>query len=254
MSVKTRMGTSSMGRTIDMPRRLHQRIERLTTATAGTPDWAFIAFGSPEARCLGAASRFHQYKAGNVCILRISDETNDEREANISILQDLCRPVGNIFDCPMKHEDPLFGIDTLLGILDHAKAGATVTIDISTFPRNALLIVLRALSKIKPSLTLRLVYTEPGAYKMASGPVSYGLSRIEVVPTYSAPYNADQELVLVIFLGFERDRVLGLWQCVAPHKTIVVIADPPYRPEWTGVSEHINAALLAGLPESNVHL
>jgi hypothetical protein len=183
----------------------------------------------------------------------VADEENADREANIAELHRSCGPVGKIVDCPTEHADPLLGIDRILASVASAKPGAVVTVDISTFPRNSLLLVLRALHGVNPALQLRLVYTEPGTYNVPSAPTSSGLCTIEVVPTYSAPYKADEELVLVIFLGFERDRVLGLWQSIAPHKTIVVIGDPPYRTEWTGVSEHINAALLAGLSDDSVY-
>ena len=58
-----------------------------------------------------------------------------------------------------------------------------------------------------------------------------------MVPTFVAPYVASQELVLIIFLGYERDRTLGIGQGIEPHRTIAVVARPAYHPEWEGLTE-----------------
>ena len=226
----------------------------VTIDRPGIADRALVVFASPEPRCLGAAQRFRDYQAEVVCLLRIEDEENAERAENIRQLQRLCAPCGQVVECPMRHGDPVYGIETVLHtIASHGQAGGTVSVDISTFPRNALLLTLRALMDLVSPDSIRLVYTEPAGYDLAARePLSYGLQRIATIPTFSARYKAEEELVLIVFLGFERDRVLGLWQCVAPHRTVVVIGEPPYKPEWQGVSEHINAAILAGLPDTNI--
>lgn len=231
-----------------------QTLDIVGCGQVGKPDRAFVAFASPEPRCLGAANRFSDYRAGIFCLLRIEDEDNQDRANNVRILHDRFTACGKVVDCPMRHSDPIFGISGLLSaIIASEPADGVVSLDVSTFPRNSLLLVLRALANVVAPERIRLLYTEPSGYNLQSyEPLSYGLRRIAAVPTFSAPYRAEEELVLVMFLGFERDRVLGLWQCVAPHRTIAVIGEPPYRSEWRGVSEYINAAILAGLPENCV--
>ena len=231
-----------------------ESVAAICSCCEGKPDRAFICFASPEPRCLGAAQRFHEYRAGVLCIMRVTDEENPARECNVGKLHEYCAACGPVVECPTRHGDPLAGLSMLLdAVTSSGEEEGTVTVDISTFPRNSLLLTLRALMNVVPPRDLRLVYTEPGEYNLqAHLPLSYGLRQIAAVPTFAAPYRAEEELVLVIFLGFERDRVLGLWQSVAPHRTYVVIADPPYRAEWQGISEHINAAILAGLPTENV--
>ena len=83
--------------------------------------------------------------------------------------------------------------------------------------------------------------------------MSYGVRRVAVVPTFTASYRANQDLVLVMFLGYERDRTLGMWQSIEPNRTVAVIARPAYQPEWEGKVETLNTELLAGLDESSIH-
>ena len=187
-------------------------------------------------------------------MLRIEDEENTDRAKNVAELHALLSFCGRLVDCPMRHSDPIFGMQTVLdAIASTERQDGIVSVDISTFPRNSLLLTLRALMNVVAPACIRLVYTEPTGYNLTTcQPLSYGLKRIAAVPTFSAPYQAEEELVLILFLGFERDRVLGLWQCVAPHRTYAIIGAPPYKPEWRGISEYINAAILAGLPDSNI--
>jgi len=227
----------------------------LQTEQFGRPDGAFLVFASPEARCLGIATRFSNYAANAIYILTIGDEVNPQREANIKELRRLCKPVGEIVECPVRHSDPIFGIGELVrSLLASSPSGSSITVDLSTFPKDALLLTLRAVERARPECRLRLVYTEPGNYdEDLIHPITYGLRRVGVVPTFSAPYRSQEELVLVIFLGFETDRVLGLWQTIEPHRTIAIIGHPAYNPCWEGVSERLNAALLAGLEPGDIH-
>ncbi len=213
------------------------------------PDVAFVVFASPEDRCLGAARRFASYRARTACILRITDEECPERERNLDELVSLCTWDEGPVVCPTTHADPLAGLNVLAQAVRAAnRGGGRVTVDISTFPKISLLLTLKALQRLGSDLHFRLLYTEPGKYKDdLREPLSYGLRRVTVVPTFAAPYVASQELTLVMFLGYERDRALGLWQSVEPHRTLAVIGRPAYHPEWEGVSERLNAALLAGV-------
>ena len=231
------------------------KMMEIGTSCEGQRDNAFVIFASPEKRCLGTVTRLSGYAADRSIVLHIVDEENREREANRKKIKRILSGGSTCVDQPMQHSDPLSGISDLAGkIAEVHTPGGWVTIDISTFPRNSLLLTLRAIDALDPRPKVRLLYTEPATYEgPISKPISSGLCQIGVIPTFSAPYIADQELVLIVFLGFERDRVLGLWQSIEPHKTIAAIGYPPYKAAWKGVSEHLNAALLAGVPEGSVY-
>jgi len=232
-----------------------QKVTELGTTLPERTDGAFIVFASPETRCLGSSRLFKGYKAEVVCVLVIADEPNNARTKNVQQLRDQCKDAGPMEEITVQHADVVFGIDKLIQVVRQSVGkGAPVTVDISTFPKNSLLVALRAIDRIDTVSRVRLVYTEPGSYRTPlDQPLSYGLRNVEVVPTYVAPYQANEELVLVMFLGYERDRAIGMWQRIQPHQTVLAIAHPPYHPEWKGTAETLNAQLLAAFAEDDVH-
>ena len=46
-----------------------------------------------------------------------------------------------------------------------------------------------------------------------------------------------RDTMLVLFLGYEGRRAQALWSHLDPNLTIVVIPDPPMKPEWKGRTE-----------------
>ena len=230
------------------------QIDTLQAYCTDAPDSCLIIFSSPEARCLGIAQRLEKYDVEEVCIIRIVDEESPAREKNIRELRSLCEGVAPVAECQFKHSDPIYGLDRLTSIVLRPSARSrVVSVDISTFPRKALLLTLRALERSGFPIHFRILYSEPGEYSATvERPLSYGLKQVRVVPTFVAPYAAKGEHVLIVFLGFERDRALGLWQSIEPHKTIAVVGRPAYRHEWEGIAEALNAPLLRGLEDTNV--
>jgi len=218
-------------------------------------DRAFVCFASPERRSLGALLCSKNYRAKQVYVIGITDEPNDDRDANIREAHRLGKLIGDICDVPAAHSDPLLGLDILSrGIRDSVTASGVVTIDISTFPKNSLLITLKALELIEPVQTIRVLYTEPESYSTTQQQShAFGLRRTGIIPTFSAPYRADRELILIMQLGYEGDRALGVWQRIQPHRTIVAIARPAYRPDWENFTERLNAPLLAALQKTDIH-
>lgn len=100
---------------------------------------------------------------------------------------------------------------------------------------------------------IRALYTEPERYDLGKRDgQSFGLKRTKVVPTFTAPLRPREELVLIVLLGYEGDRAVSLWQRMQPHRTIAAIGRPPYRPEWEGDCERINAPLLATLEQKDI--
>jgi hypothetical protein len=228
-----------------------RQIESLTYLDGHDSEAAFVVFASPEKRCLGAARLMRDYRPDTVCLLEITDEENKLRDDNIRELKALFGFTAHLQEVPMRHSDPILGMEGIVKAIRRVTdPSSPVTIDISTFPRDALLLTLRALSLMEQPRTIRLIYTEPARYIITQ--LRAGLRQVKTVPTYVAPYHADREIRLIIFLGFERDRALGLWESVEPHETIAIIGRPAYHDEWAGEAERINAALLSRLPASNI--
>src|ERR1700694_4294609 len=221
----------------------------------GEKDRAFICFGSPELRSLGALSLSSDYQAGVVCIIGITDEPNADRDANLKKARRLGKKVGKVFDIPAVHVDPLIGLDRLASIIGESDSkSGVITVDISTFPKNSLLLTLKSLELIHGVQLIRVIYTEPKSYSTSPQQGhAFGLRRTRVVPTFSAPFRANRELVLVMLLGYEGDRALGIWQRIQPHRTIVALGRPAYRSEWENFAERINAPLLSTLHSGDIH-
>jgi hypothetical protein len=224
----------------------------IEVSSEGTTEGALIIFASPEDRCLGVSRALSGYRAKNVLSIEVCDEPSLERTTNIHEISNLCKGVGRLHHVPFKHSDPIFGLRRAAEILQTLKgAPFDVTVDISTFPRNALLLFLRLVESCSAGGRVRLLYTEPARYSEPTR-AAFGLNRIAAIPTFVAPFRPSGEFALVVLLGFEGDRALGVWQAVEPHRTIAVIPSPAYRPEWEGVSERLNAALLAPLEEESI--
>lgn len=238
-----------------MRRQPQSNVIPLTPEQGGLEERAFISFASPEPRCLGALAHLRGYKAVVVCLLSVEDERNEERESNIVKFRRAAAGIGAIVDVPARHDDPIVGLDKLARTLREASTNSgAVTIDISTFPKNALLLTLRAIELVHEVTSVRVIYTEPETYCAGDHQgLGFGLKRTRVVPTFSAPFRPNQELILMMLLGYEGDRAVGMWQRIQPHRTIAAIGRPSYRPEWEGLAERINAPLLASLHEKDLH-
>ncbi len=218
-------------------------VTSFTTANVGVPDRAFISFASPERRCLGAIFRASNYRAGQVCVFRIEDESNTEREANLRDLLPIAETFGPVAIIGTQHSDPIIGLDRLVAAVGETKGDSgIVTIDISTFPKISLLVTLRALEMVEGIAEIRVLYTEPEEYFASQHQGHYfGMRGTRVVPTFFAPYKPNEELVLVMLLGFEGDRAMGMWQRIQPHRTIAAVGRPAFRKGWEGLSARINA-------------
>jgi len=229
------------------------QLSSLAPIRPGVPDDAFITFASPEERCLGVPKLFSKYLSKQVCILTIVDEPNSSRNRNISEIKEAAASVGVAREFHVRHDDAVFGIAELAAVT--ASREGAITIDISTFPRVSLLLVLRAIELASERCVVRIVYSEPASYdESASNRGGPGFKATAVVPTFVAPFTPSEEVILVMFLGFERDRALGVWRSVEPNKTIAVLASPAYQGTFESRARAVNAPILAATETKNVYL
>jgi len=233
-----------------------KEIQEIRTCREGTPDDLFICFASFEERCLGVVRRFYEYAANRAYVLRISDEPSEFRELHLRELKDALSKIAAMTVIETQHKDPIVGMRTISKLISDAAlepGQAAITLDISTFTKKQLLLILRLFDQMGLFESLRILYTEPLEYMInLDQPLSSGLKEVTVVPTFTGRYDSQNELILVIFLGYEGDRALALLENVEPHKTIAVIPSPAYHPEWEGKTEEMNAALLVALDSKNI--
>jgi hypothetical protein len=229
------------------------RIEYLEPIDGITDD-LLIIFASPEERCLGIARKIERYNSKHVALIAIADEPNEKRNVHLNKLTELCRR-SSIHVFNYKHTDSVYGVSDLAAFVNNLYDGLPlkISIDISTFPRNSLMLTLAAIERLKLTQEIRLLYSEPQSYQHYRRVHSaFGLKTISVIPSFVAPQRPVNDVALILFLGHERDRAMGMWQSIEPNKTIAVIPYPSYHPEWEGLSERLNGPLISGLPVISV--
>ena len=119
-------------------------------------------------------------------------------------------------------------------------------IDISVFTKRHLLMMLGWLDDSGLWERLYVVYSEPGDYLVSEFvPLSFGLKSLQPTPGFSACPDLSRPVHLVMFLGYEGDRALAVYEQIQPLKTTLAVPHPPYRPDWAGRTERFNRDLLA---------
>ena len=135
-------------------------------------------------------------------------------------------------------------LDGLRGAVDRC-GGNAVVIDISVFTKRHLLMMLRWLDDGALWDRLYVVYSEPDDYVVSEFvPLSFGLKSLQPAPGFSACPDLSRPVHLMMFLGYEGDRALAVYEQIQPMKTTLAVPDPPYRPGWRGRTERFNRDLL----------
>jgi len=150
--------------------------------------------------------------------------------------------------CPIlcDHHNPTDGIKNFRKILADLKIGLNnkkVILDISTFTKQYLFLILKFLDSFKLS-QLRIFYTEPFKYAIKDQPLSFGYIDTVSVPSFGGHIDILKPNLLIVFLGYEGERALALWERFAPHKTIVLIGRPKSEKKWDGRVEKFNKKLI----------
>jgi hypothetical protein len=128
-----------------------------------------------------------------------------------------------------------------------------LSIDITTFTRKHLLQLLHGLDLQGLLQRCRFFFTESDDYDTRDDePVAQGITNVRAIETFAGRNQPSRDSLLVLFLGYEGRRALALWEHLEPNVTLVVIPDPPYRPEWHGRTEAMNQYLLSCLAESRL--
>jgi hypothetical protein len=212
-----------------------------------------IACSSHEERCEGISIRKGAWNPRSVLLFHYKDSNpkREKRHENIRKAHN-CPVVDLSFD----EHDPVEGfranIETLDGYLRDC-ARCAVAIDISTFTRRHLLMTLRWLDDRGQWDNLYVLYTEPEDYQASRFiPLSFGISSMRELPGFCASADASRSLQLIIFLGYEGDRALAVYDQVQPQQTTLVIPYPPFKKGWKGRTEAFNTELIKLVGEHSV--
>lgn len=114
---------------------------------------------------------------------------------------------------------------------------ATITIDITTFNREALIVCLALLRSRFPSARIRALYVSPGSH----GPwLSRGFRNVRSIVGFAGVQQPSRPTLLMALSGFEGDRTVKLIEEYEPSRVLLGLGDPPTLPNFLerNISEH----------------
>lgn len=226
----------------------------------GEKDDIFIVCSSFEERTIAVSERLDpKYLMENCFIFKYDEKTKTIlRDLNFKKLtESLAHNSENIFPIICDRFDPLDGIQKIQEVCQNNRitiSEKNISIDVTTFTKQCLLVLLRFLASHNPK-SVRLFYTEPVNYAPEFGrPLSYGLIDIVSVPSYGGHFYIEKEVLLIIMLGYEGDRAYSIWQALSPHKTIVLIGKSSSSNEYEERVRNFNRKLIDRLPKKSIEI
>lgn len=221
------------------------------------PDRAvLVTCSSHEDRCKGLLSHVQSWSLDEVVFFHY-DDTNPIREGNHRLMEsEFQKMASRVTVLQFTESDAVSSLRNnmqhLQRAIDRADYSAIV-IDISVFTKRHLLMMLRWLDDYNLWSRLYIVYSEPSDYLVSQYiPLSFGLASLQQIPGFSACPDLSRPVHLMMFLGYEGDRALAVYEHIQPMKTTLAVPDPPYQPSWTGRTEQFNRDLLSLVDEQAV--
>lgn len=215
----------------------------------------FIGCASFEDRCLGALSLLSPRYRFAHSYLFIYDDLNEARQHNVKAMTESLQRHGPLSIVEASEENPLRSIAELMTQVRSLalKSEARVTLDVSTFTKRHLMLLLHALDDTGMWESLRLLYTEPKDYGVDMYlPMTTGIREVAPIPGFTNLRPPDKPVLLVIMLGYEGDRAMALFQTIEPNETVLLVPRPAYRPEWEGRTEELNSQLVSLLGQDAI--
>lgn len=117
------------------------------------------------------------------------------------------------------------------------KTPVTVTIDCTTFSREALIVCLAMLYSHCPAAQVRVAYVSPDIHGKW---LSRGYRKVRSIVGFSGVQQASRPNVLIVLSGFEGDRTVKLIEEYEPTQVLLGFGDPPTIPSFLerNLSEH----------------
>jgi hypothetical protein len=209
----------------------------------------FLTCSSHESRCRGGIGQLGEWRP-NAAIIFHYDDSNPRREENHRAMELMLeRGSVEVSSLPVTEASAAMSLhanmESLRSVLN-AHSEAAIVFDISVLTKRHLLMLLRWLDDAGYWDRLTAVYSEPEDYDVSKYiPLSFGLSTLHQIPGFAACPDLSRPLHLVLFLGYEGDRALAVYEHIQPMQTTLAVPYPPFKPSWIGRTEKFNADLLA---------
>ena len=192
----------------------------------------FICSASFESRCLVVPSMLHRdkYSVENVLISWNVNHLNAVQKNKQKLFEIFSNPVA----CELSTDDPLVTADQFMrGLRELFSAGGDsmrIGVDVTTFTRESLLILLRCLVEMmRPGDSVIGLYSRASAYEgTAEGDrwLSHGVREVRSVFGYPGDFKPTRRTHLVVLAGFEDDRALQITAVFEPSVLSLGIPDP----------------------------
>lgn len=229
--------------------------QKIDTIEHGMPDSIFLSAVSFEKRCLNSSKLLSDtYMTEEFILIRYRGADNDNKRNThqnelIKNLEShlLLKEKGTVIYCD--RDDSVDGLVKLKEVLKKRDLSkGRITVDITTFTKQYLLVLLKSIRHDYPSASIRILYT-PGFYKVSpSNPektaLSWGVKEIKPVPGFLGNCLPWQDDILVLFLGYEGERAFQIMQKLEPKKTIAVLPNPPSYPYAGHPTSTLNRRIL----------
>ena len=235
-----------------------RKITYIENSCQRKPDGFYIACSSFEERCLGVPKLLSETSRFRNAYNFKYDEPSEKRDRNLEKLESLLETKGNV-ECILTLKNrPLPSMKEIfkklkLALKEKSSAPASVVLDISTFTKCHLLLLLKIIDDLELWGGLRIFYTEPKQYITDLYlPLSIGIQSITPISGFISNSSPNLPLLLLIFLGYEGDRASAIYENLDPEETLLVVPKPAYHDEWEGRTEEMNRALIRTVGEGKI--
>lgn len=211
-------------------------------------DAILITCSSHEDRCLGIPSRIGNWRPRSTVLFHY-DDPNPRREANEDKMRELLAshavtPQSIVFSEDRSSRSLRTTLKELREELWKVR-NPRLVLDISVFTKRHLLMLFNWVHDEELWDSLVIVYTEPNDYVVSRYiPLSFGLASFDEIPGFPACADVSRPVHLVLFLGYEGDRALAVYEHVEPMCATFIVTRPAFRPDWEGRTEEMNEDLL----------
>jgi hypothetical protein len=183
----------------------------------------FICCSSFEERCITISENLDKDQLENV---RICHFENNYEISNIN-----CKRLADIFSSNsfkiiiLKKHDPINNYTRFKELLETLNEGCRIAVDITTFTRENLLILLRIILLTKINLDIHFYYTPSSVYSsdvdIQDCWLSKGVKDIRSIFGYPGDFSPIKNFLLVVLSGFEYERAQTLIDNYEPTKILL---------------------------------
>lgn len=212
-------------------------------------DSVLIACSSHEERCACALRHIADWRPRCVILFHYTDDNPQRERRHTQLLADIKATDLPSHDLRYTKSHPAASLREAIPILRdkfEQFPSASIVLDISVMTRQHFLMLCQWIIDAEYWDRLVIVYSEPSQYDVSTYmPLSSGLRSVEQIPGLAPCADLSRPIHLVLFLGYEGDRAMAMYDHIQPSRTTLIIPDPPYQQSWAGLTERFNADLIA---------